>query len=50
MYALWIIPGLLERWYLERVEIRKNAEEMYEASKEMVDGPEKEKLLFLTLK
>ncbi len=39
-----IIPGLLERWYSERVEIRKNAAEIFEATEGMEDGPEKDKM------
>jgi len=39
-----IIPGLLERWYNERVIIRKEASDMYKQVENMEDGPEKDEL------
>lgn len=39
-----IIPGLLERWYNERVEIRQEAKDMFIQMEQLDDGPKKEEL------
>jgi len=39
-----IIPGLLERWYNERVIIRQEAKDMFKQLDGMDDGPEKDEL------
>ena len=40
-----IIPGLLERWYSERVEIRKQSSELFDQSEKITDPDEKKKML-----